>query len=111
MKAGSVIFKNMLLLQQSFESEQNFYLHFDIDVGNDKHLKQIVKMCIEHSTCRGLIFYFDQDRFKFEKLFFLKDIIELLLVSCKQIDLIGIPVCVIRTLLGGYLYMRFITIK
>jgi hypothetical protein len=65
-------------------------------------------MCIEHSTCRGLIFYFDQDRFKFEKLFFLKDIIELLLVSCKQIDLIGIPVCVIRTLLGGYLYMRFI---
>lgn len=101
-------FKDMSQLSLYFESQQSFYLNFKIDEGSDKYLKQIIKMCIDHDRCKGIIFHINKSRFIFDKLFFLKGLIEQLLVSKKQVGIRGVPPCVPRTLLGGYLYMRFV---
>jgi hypothetical protein len=107
MMIENIYFKNTSQLSLHLENEQNFYLNFNVDEGNDKYLQQIIKMCRDQDICKGIIFHIDKRRFIFDKLFFLKDLIEQLLVSKKQVSMRGVPVCVPRTLLGGYLYMVF----
>jgi hypothetical protein len=108
MRTEHIVFENIPLLKKHAASDKNFYLHFDLHVGNDKYLKQIANICMENHKCRAMIFQIDQQRFVFRKLFFFKAVFEQLLVAGKQVVITGIPVCLIRAFLGGYLYMRFI---
>lgn len=108
MRKEHIVFENMVQIQQQFEFQQDFYLHFYIDAGNNKYFNQCIKMCIEDEVCSGVVFHVEQNRFIFEKLFFLKDMIEQLLFSGRKVGICGLPPCIPRTLLGGYLYMRFI---
>jgi len=108
MNIEHIIFENIFLLKRRLVSGGNFYLHFDLNMGNDQYLKQIAMLCTGSRKCRGVIFQIGQNRFIFGKWFFFKDIFEQLLVADKQVSIKGIPACVIRTLLGGYLYMRFV---
>lgn len=108
MKVDEVYFTDLEDLSLYHAKEENFYVHFEIDRGNDKYLRQIVTICSLCDTWRGIVFHIDKNRFSFSKLFFLRELVEQLLVSGKHIGMMGVPLCVPRTLLGGYLYMRFI---
>lgn len=94
-------------LYLSIESQENFFLVFNVNAGNDKYLNKIIQECLKYDHCSGIIFKIDQGKFEYAKLLFLKVLIEKLLINSKQVGLWGVPSCVPRTLLGGYLYMYF----
>ena len=107
MLTGYIVFENIVSFRKQFSLEQDFYLIFEIGTENDKYLKQAVRECIAHDMCKGIVFDLGENWMVFGKLFFLRSIIEQLLFASKKVSLSGVPPCVHRTLLGGYLYMRF----
>ncbi len=104
----NISFQDLEQLGLFLEKEQRFYLNFNLDENNDKYLKQIIKMCMDHQGFKGVIFHVDTHKFIFDRLFFVKSLIEQLLILKKQVSIKGVPICVSRTLLGGYLYMLFV---
>jgi len=110
-KVDQVHYIDLPTLYLSLSSKQNFFLIFNVNGGKDKYLNEIIQKCLEYDNCKGIIFQIDQDNFEFAKLFFLKALLEKLLINKKQVGIWGVPLCIPRTLFGGYLYMRFVNMQ
>ena len=98
----------MVLFKKSLSSGEDFIIYFELNKGNDKYLSQIINSCLEVRHCKGVVFYLDsQKRHVPEKLLFLRKKIGQLLIADKDVLVEGVPSCILRSVLGGYLYMRF----
>jgi len=101
------LFKSIELLQQKLIGHESFYLHFLLGKGKEVDLKEIIHMTLNHSLCRGFVFEVNSEDFSYAKLFFIKTWLEKILIANKFLKIVGIPKCILRTLFGGYMYMRW----
>ena len=106
MTAKYIVFEDMLSLRKQLSHGENIYLVFNVGTECDRYLKRAVEECIASSLCKGIVFHADESRTALERLYFLKYIIEQLLLADKKVNMVGVPPCIQRALLGGYLYMR-----
>jgi len=100
-------FTNLEALEALCKSAHPFLLKHYIGSAQDKHLKLLADRCINAPPVQGVVFEIEKENQDFGDLFFLKTIIERFLNAEKQVGLWGVPECVPRKLLGGYLYMKY----
>lgn len=101
------LFKSIESLQEQLSKHEPFYLHFLLAKGEEVYLKETISLTLHHRLCIGFVFEVDTKNFSYVKLFFVKTWLEKVLLINKPLEIIGIPKCVLRTLFGGYMYMRW----
>ena len=84
-----------------------FFLVYPIGSSNDKHLKKLANQCVASNSVHGVVFTIDKENHDYDQLFYLKTIIEKIMINGKNVGLWGVPNCVPRKILGGYIYMKF----
>ena len=101
------LFKSIELLKEQLSKYEPFYLHFLLGKGDEVYLKESISLTLHHRLCIGFVFKVDTKNFSYAKLFFVKTWLEKVLLVNKPLEITGIPKCVLRTLFGGYMYMRW----
>ena len=102
-----VKFSGFTSLEKEIDSSQPFVLEYLVGSEYDKKLRKLARQCIDASSVLGVIFLINKEERDFETLFFLKPIVELFLSAHKPVSVAGVPECVIRRMLGAYLYMKY----
>ena len=97
-----VTYINSLQYNTYLNSKDDFYLIFELSQENRKFLLTIAKDCLRNEHFCGMVFVVDKNEILFDRLFFLRQIILVLLQNKKKTGVWGVPRCVEQMIFGSY---------